>query len=56
MKRFGRQQTPLFTLCCVCKAIKGQSMWMPIERAINELPPGAVFSHGFCPDCFSNHS
>jgi len=55
MKRHGSRKVPMFTLCCVCKAIKGHSGWMPIERAIAEIPGDTVFSHGFCEECVQQY-
>lgn len=42
---------PLFTLCCMCKDVKGHHGWIPIEQAMEGLPQGTRFSHGICQRC-----
>ncbi|MEM7234541.1 MAG: hypothetical protein AAF517_20350 [Planctomycetota bacterium] len=42
---------PLYTLCCVCKDVKLESGWIPIERALPQIPSDAAFSHGYCGGC-----
>ena len=51
MQRRGRQlQT--FSICSICKDVKSESGWLPVEHALADLPAGAHFSHGICPKCY----
>lgn|GEM_PF-4038477 len=49
-KQDGKLETT-YTICCICKAVKGDSCWIPIEQALHELSPKSQFSHGFCESC-----
>lgn len=46
----GREEA-VYTLCCLCKAVKTDRVWMPIEHTLPHLPRHCHFSHGFCPAC-----
>lgn len=35
-------------ICCLCHKIKSSEGWVEQERAA-----GAVFSHGYCPQCYA---
>ena len=50
--RFRGKSVPTFTLCTLCKDVKSQKGWIPIEMALNTIPPEADFSHGVCNRCF----
>ena len=42
---------PLYSMCCICKDVRGKHGWIPIETALREIPAEATFSHGFCESC-----
>lgn len=41
----GRSVT-MKIICCVCKRVRRGDAWLAIEPE-----PGALASHGFCPEC-----
>ncbi len=45
------KNTPTFIICCICKDLKGEHDWLPIERMLSEIPSNAKFSHGICNRC-----
>jgi sigma-B regulation protein RsbU (phosphoserine phosphatase) len=45
----------LLPICSYCKRVRNdQNYWQQVETYISERT-GAMFSHGFCPDCFEKH-
>lgn len=43
----------VYTICCMCKDLRGKDGWIPVESALAGIPADATFSHGLCKSCFT---
>ncbi|MCH9672589.1 MAG: hypothetical protein K0U93_14205 [Gammaproteobacteria bacterium] len=51
LERTSKQCTNIVALCTICKDIRLETEWIPIERALHSLPADAQFSHAVCDRC-----
>lgn len=44
-------ETPIMTICCMCKDVKSTEGWIPVERMVAKISDSHALSHGLCPKC-----